>query len=147
MGCLLWVWSMIICSPDSKVNGANMWLTWVLSAPDGPQVGPMNLPIRVILPLSLFRCMQYKLRLILQILSQLFDAGCCYNSTMQWYILKEFVIFWLVYVATSLLHEGDKLDKTLSPQPFMTTIEVMTVDNIRDGGSIYSQDPAISANL
>ena len=57
------------------------------------------------------------------------------------------MIFLLVYVATSLLHEGDKLDKTLSPQPFMTTIEVMTVDNIRGGGSIYSQHPAISANL
>ena len=32
--------------PDSKVNGANMGPTWVLSAPDGPHVGPMNLAIR-----------------------------------------------------------------------------------------------------
>ena len=31
--------------PDSKVNGANMGPTWVLSAPDGPHVGPMNLAI------------------------------------------------------------------------------------------------------
>ena len=30
-------------SPDSKVHGANMGPTWVLSAPDGPHVGPMNL--------------------------------------------------------------------------------------------------------
>ena len=37
-------WS--IC-PDSKVHGANMRPTWVLSAPDGPHVGPMNLAIRV----------------------------------------------------------------------------------------------------
>ena len=29
--------------PDSKVHGANMGPTWVLSAPDGPHVGPMNL--------------------------------------------------------------------------------------------------------
>ena len=32
--------------PDSKVHGANMGPTWVLSAPDGPQDGPMNLAIR-----------------------------------------------------------------------------------------------------
>ena len=36
-GCIL---------PDSKVHGANMGSTWVLSAPDGPHVGPMNLAIR-----------------------------------------------------------------------------------------------------
>ena len=32
--------------PDSKFHGANMGSTWVLSAPDGPHVGPMNLAIR-----------------------------------------------------------------------------------------------------
>ena len=31
--------------PDSKVHGANMRPTWVLSVPDGPHVGPMNLVI------------------------------------------------------------------------------------------------------
>ena len=31
--------------PDSKVHGANIGPTWVLSAPDGPHVGPMNLVI------------------------------------------------------------------------------------------------------
>ena len=36
----------IIIAPDSKVHGANMGPTWVLSAPDGPRVGPMNLAIR-----------------------------------------------------------------------------------------------------
>ena len=35
--------------PDSKVHGANMGPTWVLSAPDGPHVGPKNLAIRVLL--------------------------------------------------------------------------------------------------
>ena len=34
--------------PDSKVHGANMGPTWVLSAPDGPQIVPMNIAIRVI---------------------------------------------------------------------------------------------------
>ena len=33
--------------PDSKVHGANMGPIWVLSAPDGPQVVPINLAIRV----------------------------------------------------------------------------------------------------
>ena len=33
-------------NPDSKVHGANMGPTWVLSAPDGSHVGPINLAIR-----------------------------------------------------------------------------------------------------
>ena len=33
-------------TPDSKIHGANMGPIWVLSAPDGPLVGPMNLAIR-----------------------------------------------------------------------------------------------------
>ena len=33
--------------PDSKVHGTNMGPTWVLSAPDGPHVCPMNRAIRV----------------------------------------------------------------------------------------------------
>ena len=31
--------------PDSKVHRANMGPTWVLSAPRGPHVGPMDLAI------------------------------------------------------------------------------------------------------
>ena len=33
--------------PDSKVHWANMGPTWVLSAPDGPHIGPMNFAIKV----------------------------------------------------------------------------------------------------
>ena len=33
--------------PDSKVQGANMGPTWVLSARDGPHVGPMTFAIWV----------------------------------------------------------------------------------------------------
>ena len=45
------MWSIFIkfltkSTPDNKVHGANMGPTWVLSAPDGPLVGPMNLAIR-----------------------------------------------------------------------------------------------------
>ena len=35
--------------PDSQVHGANTGPTWVLSAPDGPHVGPMNLVIKVVM--------------------------------------------------------------------------------------------------
>ena len=34
--------------PEGKVHGANMGPIWVLSVPNGPHVGPMNLAIRVI---------------------------------------------------------------------------------------------------
>ena len=37
------------CCPDNKVRGANMGPTLVLSAPDGPHVGPINLAVRVAL--------------------------------------------------------------------------------------------------
>ena len=33
--------------PDSKVPVANTGPTWVLAAPGGPHIGPMNLAIRV----------------------------------------------------------------------------------------------------
>ena len=32
--------------PDSKIHRANMGPTWVLSAPDGPHVGSLNLANR-----------------------------------------------------------------------------------------------------
>ena len=35
----------MVDTPDSKVHGANMDPTWVLSAPGGPHVGPMKLAI------------------------------------------------------------------------------------------------------
>ena len=44
--CCLIQTSCIAKLPDSKVHGAKMRPTWVLSAPDGPHVGPMNLAIR-----------------------------------------------------------------------------------------------------
>ena len=41
-------------NPDSKVHGANMGPTGVLSAPDGPYVVPMNLAIREVLLIYIF---------------------------------------------------------------------------------------------
>ena len=40
------MWLFFHNNPDNKVHGANMGPTWVLSAPDGPHVGPINLAIR-----------------------------------------------------------------------------------------------------
>ena len=37
-------------SPYGEVHGANMGPTWVLSAPDGPHVGPMNLVTESVVP-------------------------------------------------------------------------------------------------
>ena len=52
--CLLFSCCITNVYPDSKVHGANMGPTWVLSAPDGPHVAPMNLAIRVIRESELF---------------------------------------------------------------------------------------------
>ena len=44
----VWIMALAVKDniPDSKVHGANMGPTWVLSAPDGPHVGPLDLAIR-----------------------------------------------------------------------------------------------------
>ena len=39
-----------ITYPDNKVHWANMGPIWVLSAPDGSHVGPMNLAHRISMP-------------------------------------------------------------------------------------------------
>ena len=39
-------WTTNYTIPDSKVHVAHMGSTWVLSAPGGPHVGPINLAIR-----------------------------------------------------------------------------------------------------
>ena len=56
MGPMLAPWTLLSGTPcmmneyfpDSKVHRANMGPRWVLSAPDGPHVCPMNLAIRVV---------------------------------------------------------------------------------------------------
>ena len=45
MGSMVWE-KTVKDNPDGKVYGANMGPTWVLSAPDGPHVGPKNVVIR-----------------------------------------------------------------------------------------------------
>ena len=41
-------------NPYNKVHGANMGPTWVLSAPEGSHVGPMNLAIRKFIAVQLW---------------------------------------------------------------------------------------------
>ena len=49
--------ALCLCSyPDSKVHGANIRPTWVLSAPHGRHVGPMNVAIRVAQCLMMGQC-------------------------------------------------------------------------------------------
>ena len=49
--CFFKYWHLLVTLrtyPDSKVYGGHIGPTWVLSAPNGPHVGPMNLAIRVV---------------------------------------------------------------------------------------------------
>ena len=56
MTSLFWDGPLVIPvrTRDSKAHGANMGPTWVLSALDGPHVGPMNLAIRDQLDIAYF---------------------------------------------------------------------------------------------
>ena len=52
-GLVPWHWGhSVIVYPDINFHVAHMGLTWVLSAPGGPHIGPMNLAIRVMLCLT-----------------------------------------------------------------------------------------------
>ena len=62
--------------PDSIVYGAKMGPTWVLSAPGGPHVGPMNLAIRDIM--SLCQCPYMK------VLSHYLMQCLIFISEFQW---------------------------------------------------------------
>ena len=67
--------------PDSKVHGANMGPTWVLSSPGGPHVGPMNLAIWVYYRaeiISISRCKLYQLQTIAKPFKRHFDMKGVY---------------------------------------------------------------------
>ena len=69
--------------PDSKVHVANRGPTWVLSAPCGPHVGPMNFVIRVIIQIEI-RC---KTRFILSMLLEKLQHPVVANisSVLHWW--------------------------------------------------------------
>ena len=78
--------------PDIKVHGANMGPPWVLSAPQGPHVGPMNLGIRA-LYIFLYRARGYKLCRVQYILGHHFYAGD-YRAYLSRACLCTFRYFW-----------------------------------------------------
>ena len=69
---------------ESKVHGANMGPTSVLSAPDGPHVGPMNLAIRVVI-LTTSHCWR-----------QFWLSSWCDSQCDKFYIFHLFysILFW-----------------------------------------------------
>ena len=71
-------------NPNSKCRGANMEPTWVLSAPGGPHVGPINLAIREILVVKLPSGERHAIssKKILCRFSQWFDAVRCESITL-----------------------------------------------------------------
>ena len=50
-------WAVKCAYPDTKIQVAHMGPTWVLSASDGPHVGPMNLAIRVCTTVDHHKCL------------------------------------------------------------------------------------------
>ena len=65
-------------SPDSKIHGANLGPTWVLSAPNGPHVGPMNLAIReVTMTVVPVMATKWHARSYTQFV---FDVFCCFKN-------------------------------------------------------------------
>ena len=83
--------------PDSKDHWPNMGPIWVLSAPGGPLVGPMNLDIRVYL--------------------KLWHIGTIFWS--DWETRKIFVIKWTLVVLTP---ECSGLIRTMLWPPMFNTL-------------------------
>ena len=79
----------MVTTPDSKIHGANMGPTWVLSAPDGPHVGPMNLAIRDALKHHAGSPVQICENRCLHASSSLFCIYCC----MRWSNLRHHMAF------------------------------------------------------
>ena len=71
--------------PDSKIHGANMGPNWVLSAPDGPDVGPMNLVIRA------GTLSSFSSRWILYV-DRVIDLQMSRNDLMEWQGIRALVL-------------------------------------------------------
>ena len=94
MGCLLWCqiliyiltqlpqWCLQYHVPDSKDHEANMGPTWVLSAPGGPHVGPMNLVIRGYIGVCYhgLHCNYFHRYSIYLLLHHYYDALCVFGN-------------------------------------------------------------------
>ena len=71
---------------DSKVHGANMGPTWVLSAPDGPHIGSTNLAIGV---LFIAQCTKLCARPICLIRDGTWQNSLLLRLTHQWSLFHE----------------------------------------------------------
>ena len=116
---LLYYYIIRVMIPDSKVHGVNMGPTWVLSAPDGPHVGPMNLVIRDIscfiqhcvstdmtawtnllvcillpyrLPMRQCNLPLFQTELAMEILQLCTKASIRFFSFMEWYNVMHFFL-------------------------------------------------------
>ena len=98
--------------PESKVHGANMGPIWVLSAPDGPHVGPMNLAIRVSVVKK--RLSNYKNRV------RVCTWRCRYNiwvyESSQYYLMCA-VPNWLQLVSRGRLGTGNPAPGVFEVKP------------------------------
>ena len=84
--------------PDSKVHEANVGPTWVLSAPDGPHVGPMNLAIKdaYLIVISLIPDTRFH-----HLFHQSYQArGSCY--TLGWMLAEDVVILSSVWARSTV---------------------------------------------
>ena len=87
-------------NPESKVHGANTGPTWVLSAPDGPHVGPMNLAITEALWVTtishhVYRSCTYTSQLPIFVRVVRRRAGFVGTHGMQWEISMVEITTWL----------------------------------------------------
>ena len=71
---------LVSASPDNKVDEANMGPTWVLSDPDGPHVGPMNLAIREDMLALCYTAVLTCVRVLLQWNSTSVYTSCTYST-------------------------------------------------------------------
>ena len=88
-------------TPDSKAHGSNMGPTWVLSAPDGSHVGPMNLAIRAthvylwyisihVISASVFLPHSGRSRLVLCLLwLMVITTLASYSATLRYYLTVD----------------------------------------------------------
>ena len=100
-----------IVFPDGKVHGTNMGPTWVLSAPDGPHVGPMNLAIRV----------NRKIMLITLYLYSFLFSYSIHTSDSPWFIFTFHHCHVNSYLHSSALCSGSNLSVsmvTLDQHPY-----------------------------
>ena len=94
----IWVHSV----PDSKVHGANMGPTWVLSAPGVPHVGPMDLAIWGIQCSAPYPHMEYLMCVLCNHIITINHAITGQNWTSTSSVLPNLGWYWFWFIMTCL---------------------------------------------